>query len=78
VSFNAAPPGSNRTGQVILAVGYLCMVVVLVNVAAKFGWIHVRLPFLTGFGARWGWALGAFLCFIVAWYLERGGRNRPT
>jgi hypothetical protein len=54
------------------------MLVMLVNIAARFGWIHLRVPFLTGFAARWGWALGAFVCFVLAWYIERGGRSTPT
>jgi hypothetical protein len=41
------------------------------NIAARFGWVHLRLPFLTGSTARWVWALGAIVCFILGWYIER-------
>lgn len=66
------PRDPDRVGRVVHAAGYVCMLAVLTNIATRFGWIHIRLPFVTGFAARWGWALGAIICFIVAWYIERG------
>ena len=68
----------NRGGSAVLMIGYVCVIALLVNLFARSGWIHVHLPFLTGFRARWGWALAAAVCFAIAWYLERGGRSRPT
>jgi hypothetical protein len=70
------PRRPGRIGLAVLAAGYVCMLAVVVNIAARFGWIHLRLPFLTGFGARWVWGLGAVACFILTWYIERD-RNRP-
>jgi hypothetical protein len=76
VSRTSDPGGPSRIGPVVLCAGYVCIVAMAVNIAARFGWIHFRLPFLTGFGARWGWALGATVCFIAAWYIERDSSRR--
>jgi uncharacterized protein (TIGR04206 family) len=70
--------GPSRVGPVVLAGACVCMLAVLVNIAARFGWIHLRLPFLTGFTARWVWGLGAVVCFIFAWYIERDSSRRRT
>ncbi len=72
------PTGSQRAGHIAHAAAYLCMFVVLVNLSTHIGWIHVRLPFVTGFAARWGWSLAAVVCFVLLWYIERYSRNRPT
>jgi hypothetical protein len=71
-------PGPSRMGPIVLVAAYVCMFALLINLFARIGWIHVRLPFLTGSSARWGWALGAVVCFVFAWYAERGSRGRPT
>jgi hypothetical protein len=72
------PADDNRKRLVrfFLVVGYLCVFGLVLNLCQRLGWVHVRLPGLTGFGARWGWVLGAALCFVLAWYVERTGR--PT
>jgi hypothetical protein len=73
-----APRGPSRVGPIVLAAGYACVIALVVNIAARFGWIHLRLPLVTGFAARWAWALGAIVCFIIAWYIERdSSRRRP-
>lgn len=66
---------SNRkwTGQLFLGLGYLCVALLLVNICVRMGWIHLRLPGLTGFTARWRLALGAAVCFACAWYIARSG-----
>ncbi len=64
--------------RVALTAGYLCILAVLINICARVGWIHLRLPFLTGFAARWGWTLGAVVCFIIVWYVERSNRSHPN
>jgi hypothetical protein len=52
------------------------MLAFVVNIAARLGWVRFRLPFLTGFPARWIWALGAVVCFVIAWYIERDSSRR--
>ena len=76
MSRTSDPRGPSPVGPVVLCAGYLCIVAMAVNIAARFGWIHLRVPFLTGFAVRWGWALGAIVCFIVVWYIERDSSRR--
>ncbi len=66
-----------RASFVFLAIGYFCVLALLLNIIARLGWFHVRVPGLDGFGARWKWALGAAVCFVGAWYVERSDTGRP-
>ncbi len=75
---NPAPaPEGIRAGRFLLGLAYVCVAGLLVNLCVRLGWIHFRLPGLTGSAARWGWVLGAAVCFVGVWYIERNGR-RPS
>jgi hypothetical protein len=63
-----------RTVAFFLVLGYLCVLALIVNLVAHVGWIHVRIPGLVGFVARWRLAVAAAVCFVCAWYVERLGR----
>jgi len=67
-----------RAGLFFLVLGYFGVLGLAFNICVRFGWISARLPGLTGFTARWEWALGTAVCFVFAWYIERLGRGRPT
>jgi hypothetical protein len=62
-----------RAGMFFLVLGYFCLLGLLLNIFARMGWFHIRVPGLNGFGSRWKWGLGAALCFVFAWYTERTG-----
>jgi len=71
-----APRGPSRVGPIVLGAGYACIIAMVLNIAARSGWIRLRLPLVTGLTARWAWALGAVVCFVIAWYLERDSSRR--
>jgi hypothetical protein len=64
-----------RMGQIFLVLCCICVLGLLLNICTRLGWFP-RLPGVGGYPARWRWATGAAVFFMLAWYMERLGRER--
>jgi hypothetical protein len=73
---NAIDPNPKRIGRFFLILCCVCVVALALNIIGHLGWLHVHLPGINGFDARWKWALGAAVFFALAWYMERLSARR--